>query len=202
LAAYDAGVTVLALLVMLASVPYIQASLSPVEPWREDGRAIYRFEEEHPDMIAYTQWVKEPFTRSPMSDDYASPDYVEDYSEDGWLTRLAIIEGSGEILSTYSRGSSAGGVIRADGPATVRIHLYYFPGWQVRMDGALVEARVSDPHGLIEIDVPAGEHRIDVTMGSTPPRRAGTTTSWATVVLLLGLWFWPSRSGEATERRS
>jgi hypothetical protein len=200
MAAYDAGVTLLALLIMLASFPYIQASLSPVEPWREDGRAIFRFEEEHPDMIAYTQWVKEPFTTSPMTGDYASLDYVEEYGDDGFLTRLAIIEGSGEILSQYSRGSSAGGVVRVDGPATIRIHLYYFPGWQVRVDGQLVEARVSDPHGLIEIDVAAGEHRIDVQMGNTPPRRAGTITSWLTVALLIGLWFWPSRSRSGEER--
>jgi hypothetical protein len=192
----DAGIVILTLLIMLASFPYVQAELSPVEPWREDGRAIFRFEEEHPDMIAYTQWVKEPFTTSPMSAEYASPDYVEDYSDDGFLTRLAIIEGSGEILSQYSRGSSGGGVVRVDGSATVRIHLYYFPGWQVRVDGQLVEARVSDPHGLIEVDVPAGEHRIDAQMGSTPPRHAGTITSWTTLLLLLGLWLYPSRRGK------
>ena len=199
MAIYDAGVTVLALVIMLASYPYVQASLTSVEPWREDGRAIFRFEQEHPDMIAYTQWVKEPFTTSPMTDDYASPDYVENYGADGDLTRLAIIQGSGEILSQYSRGSSAGGVVRVDGPATIRIHLYYFPGWQVRVGGQLVDARVSDPHGLIEVDVPAGEHQIDARMGSTPPRRAGTMTSWATLILLAGLWFWPQRNQENSE---
>jgi hypothetical protein len=192
-ALYDAGATVLTLTLMLASFPYIQATLSPVEPWREDGRAIFRFEEEHPDMIAYTQWVKEPFTTSPMTGEYASPDYTEEAARNGFLTRLAIIQGRGEILSQYSRGSSGGGVVRVDGPAVVRIHLYYFPGWQVRVDGQLVEARVSDPNGLIEVNVPAGEHHIDARMGSTPPRRAGTITSWATLVLLLGLWFWPNR---------
>ena len=201
MAIYDAGVTVLALLIMLASFPYLQATLSPVEPWREDGRAIFRFEQEHPDMIAYTQWVKEPFTTSPMTDEYASPDYVENYDADGELTRLAIINGSGEILSQYSRGSSAGGVVRVDGPATVRIHLYYFPGWQVRIDGQVVEARVSDPNGLIEVDVPTGEHHIDARMGSTPPRSAGTITSWTTLIMLVGLWFWPRRNREKSEEQ-
>ena len=61
-----AGV-MLALLVMLSSAPYIQANLEPIEAWREDGRAVFRFETEHPDMIAYTQYVKEPFTTSPMT---------------------------------------------------------------------------------------------------------------------------------------
>jgi hypothetical protein len=193
LALYDAGATVLALLIMLASSPYLQAALSPIEPWREDGRAIFRFEEEHPDMIAYTQWVKEPFTSSPMTEEYNSPDYSEAAAKNGLLTRLTILQGSGEILSQYGRGSSAGGVVRLDGPATVRINVYYFPGWQVRVDRQLVAARVSDPHGLIEVDVPAGEHHIDARMGRTPPRRAGTITSWATLLLLLGLWIAPGR---------
>jgi hypothetical protein len=203
-AGYDAGVTLLALLIMLASYPYIGAAIVPPADWREDGRAIFRFEEEHPDMIAYTQWVSEPFTTSPMSDDYRSPAYVETgdlvaYDQPGALTRLAIVQGSGEILNQYSRGSSAGGTVRVDGPATVRLHLYYFPGWQVRVDGQLVEMRVSDPHGLIEVDVPAGEHRVDARMGSTPPRQAGTLASWATLLLLVGLWLWPGRRAEVIQ---
>ena len=50
------------LLVVFGGFAYVQADLQPVEPWREDGRAVFRFEEEHPDMIAYTEWVREPFT--------------------------------------------------------------------------------------------------------------------------------------------
>ena len=59
------GLVVFALLGVFASWPYVQANLSPVEPWREDGRAIFRFEQEHPDMIAYTQWVTQPLRRPP-----------------------------------------------------------------------------------------------------------------------------------------
>ena len=79
------GLFVFALLGIFASWPYLQANLSPVEPWREDGRAIFRFEQEHPDMIAYTQWVTQPFTTTAMSADYAAPDYAEDH---GYTTSL------------------------------------------------------------------------------------------------------------------
>ena len=81
----------------------------------------------------------------------------------------------------------------------MRIHLYYFPGWQVRVDGEQVEPRISDPHGLMEVDVPAGEHRVDAVMGSTPPRTAGTITSWMTLLVLAGLWLWPNRNQEVVE---
>ncbi len=125
----------LVLLVVFGGFAYVQADLQPVEPWREDGRAVFRFEEEHPDMIAYTEWVSEPFTSSPMSDDYRRPDYEENYTDDGILTRLAIVEGTGQILSQYSRGSSGGGVVEMETPGVVRIHELYFPGWQVFVDG-------------------------------------------------------------------
>ena len=86
-----------------------------------------------------------------------------------------ILHGSGEVISNYSRGSSAGGIVRVDGPATVQIELYYFPGWRVYVDGVAVTPRISDPHGLMEVDVPAGEHYIDARHGvhARPQDRRG-----------------------------
>ena len=190
-ASQNGGPLLIGLLVIFASAGYIQTPLQPIEPWREDGRAIFQFEREHPDMLAYTEWVKQPLTESPMSAQYAADAYREDYSDNGLLARLAIVRGRGEVRSNYSRGSSMGGVVRIMEPATVRIHLLYFPGWQVRIDGVVVEHRVSDPHGLIEISVPVGEHRIDARMTSTPVRRLGTRIAWGTMVVVIGLLAWP-----------
>ncbi|MEZ4657153.1 MAG: hypothetical protein R2911_06245 [Caldilineaceae bacterium] len=183
------GLLIFGLLAIFAGTNYIGAPLQPVEPWREDGRAIFRFEEEHPDMIAYTKWVKEPFTESPMTKDYQAETYREtDAEEDGGLERLAILAGRGQIVRQYSRGSSAGGVVQAEGPITVRVHLLYFPGWQAYIDGAPVELRISDPHGLIEVDVPAGQHRLDVRMEATPVRRLGAIISWCAFLSMIGLF--------------
>lgn len=187
-----ANLALAGVLVIFGSYAYIGAPLQPVEPWREDGRAIFQFEQEHPDMIAYTEWVQQPFKESPMTAEYASPDYREDYSEHGFLTRLAIVQGVGEVVSNYSRGSSFGGVVRiARGPATVRVHLLYFPGWQVYVDGQPAFFHVSEPYGLIDVDVSAGEHHIDVRMGSTLIRNVGALISGATLLLVAGLLLWP-----------
>jgi hypothetical protein len=180
------------LLVIFAGYGYVGSPLQPVEPWREDGRAVFRFEQEHPDMIAVIKGA-ESFTESPMTPNYASEEYQEDYTESGILDRLAVIEGRGEIASRYSRGSSAGGVVRMEEDGVVRIHLTYFPGWQVRINGKPVAHRISPPHGLLEVNVPAGEHRIDVRMGSTPIRRTGMMISYGALILTLGLLFWPQK---------
>jgi hypothetical protein len=131
-----------------------------------------------------------------MTADYAAEDYSDDRGRTDKLTRLAIMQGQGQVISQWSAGSSGGGVVRMETPGVVRIHYLYFPGWQVRIDGQPADHRVSDPTGAIEVDVPAGEHEIEARMGSTPARRAGAIISWAMLLVALGLLVWPVRKGE------
>jgi hypothetical protein len=188
------GGLVIGLLVIMGSAPYVAANLQPVEPWREDGRTVYQFEREHPDMIAYTTWVQEkPFTTSPMSKDYESPEYSETLGYTNSLTRLAITQGVGDVVQHYSFGSRFGGLVRMVRAGTVRIHLYYFPGWEVLVDGKPALYRVSAPYGLIETDLPVGEHRIDVRMGWTAVRLVGAAVSGAVLFVVLVLLMWPVR---------
>ncbi|MCB0100363.1 MAG: GlyGly-CTERM sorting domain-containing protein, partial [Caldilineaceae bacterium] len=56
--------------------------------------------------------------------------------------------------------------------------------------------RISDPHGLIEVDVPAGQHRLDVRMEATPVRRLGTAISWGALLVMLGLFWWARRKNQ------
>ena len=180
-----AGGVVLALLILFASINFAAPEkLQPVEDWREDGRAVYQFEQQHPDMLGYTRWVEQPFTQSALTAQYAAPDFSNEK-----LERLGILSGDGSVLSHYSRGHSFGGEVELTTPGVVQIRVYFFPGWQVRLDEAVVPHRLSPPDGLIEIDVPAGRHRIDMRMGSTPVRMAGLAISGVTLALLIGLNF-------------
>lgn len=188
------GLLLVAALVVLGSRAYIQAMLEPIEPWREDGRAVYAFERDHPDMIAYTTWVQErPFTESVMSADYADADYTELHGYTTDLTRLTIVRGVGTVRSNYSRGASFGGTVQVSTPATVRVNLYYFPGWVVRVDGTVASYHISEQHGLIDVEVPAGEHRIDVRMGTTWVRQLGGGISALALVVVLLLFVWPGQ---------
>lgn len=187
-----AGLLTMALLGVFVSWPYLQANLSPVEPWREDGRAVFRFEQEHPDMIAYTQWVTQPFTSTAMSADYAAPNYREDHGRTESLTRLQIVDGQGEVLSRYSRGSSGGGVVKLETPGKVQVNFFYFPGWRVAVDGQPVAVEPS-PTGALLVQVPAGEHRIDAQFGDTPPRTIGALISGLMLLVAVVLIFPPWR---------
>ncbi|NJN84103.1 MAG: hypothetical protein HC802_18730, partial [Caldilineaceae bacterium] len=189
--AATSGALAIAALVVFASYAYIDANLEPVEPWREDGRAVFRFESEHPDMIAYTEWVDQPFTESPMSANYADPGYSEVRGQTDSLERLAILTGAGEVLENFSRGSSMGGVVRLTEPSVVQIRVLNFPGWQVRVDGELTPHQISAPFGLLQVELPAGEHTVEARMGSTPVRQLGALLSWGTLAVVAVLCFWP-----------
>lgn len=188
-----AGVLLIGVMTILATAAYADPALQPVEPWREDGRAVYRFEEQFPDMITGTIWTEELFTTSPMSADYADPAYREEHGYTTDLTRLSIVQGEGEVLQNLSAGSHFGGVVNMQSAGVVRVNLLDFPGWKTTLDGEVVATRTAAPYGLIDVDVPAGEHVLEVRMDATPARVAGSVVSWGMVLALALLWAWGRR---------
>jgi hypothetical protein len=193
-----AGLLVFGLLAVHASSGYADPALQPVEPWREDGRAVYRFEKEFPDMMGYTLAVSEPYWVSPMSEQYAADSYLEEEGVTQSLTRFGVLSGAGTVTGSLSQGSVFSGDVLMDEPGVVRAYLTEFPGWQVRVDGVLTPHRLSDPHGLVEFDVTAGRHHIEVLMESTPARRLGMWISWAMAAVVALLFFWPVGSRRET----
>ncbi len=69
--------------------------------------------------------------------------------------------------------------------AMLSFPVLYWPGWTAVIDGRSVEARPAPDLGYIQIDVPHGEHRVDLILGNTPIRTAGEVTSLAAVGLVL-----------------
>jgi hypothetical protein len=69
---------------------------------------------------------------------------------------------------------------------TARIHILYFPGWQVTLDGAPISINYSK-NGTIDVTVPAGDHVLRVFMTETPIRIASDVLS---VFLLASTLIW------------
>ncbi len=86
---------------------------------------------------------------------------------------------------------------QSDQPFTLEILTFYFPGWQAEIDGTPIAVRPSDPHGLITLDVPAGEHTIRVFLGATPAVNLGLSVTVGAVVVLAGVVIFVTRVGMA-----
>ncbi|HZY41529.1 MAG TPA: hypothetical protein VFF59_05960, partial [Anaerolineae bacterium] len=57
--------------------------------------------------------------------------------------------------------------------ATINIPILYWPGWAATIDGQPAAIRAAPDLGYIQIEVPQGEHRVDLVLERTPLRLAG-----------------------------
>ncbi len=58
-------------------------------------------------------------------------------------------------------------------PDQLTLPQFDFPGWQVKLDGQKVTHRHDNKLGLITLDLPPGDHRIEAVLRDTPIRFAG-----------------------------
>ncbi|MBW7885192.1 MAG: hypothetical protein H3C34_21675, partial [Caldilineaceae bacterium] len=73
-------------------------------------------------------------------------------------------------------------------PAQIVFDRFYFPAWQVTVDGAAQAARPQGSLGLLAVDLPAGSHEVAVAWKATPAVRAGwllAAVGWLAVLGLL-----------------
>jgi len=69
--------------------------------------------------------------------------------------------------------------------ATVSFPTFYWPGWRAEVDGASVPLRPAESLGTMTLDLPAGEHMVDLKLGRTPVRWLGELLSLAALLLCL-----------------
>jgi len=77
----------------------------------------------------------------------------------------------------------------------LRLHRFFFPGWQATVDNEPVPTEPSGSLGLVTAEAPAGDHEIAFRVGETPLRSAAEMISLAS----LGLWL--IGAARSTQRR-
>jgi hypothetical protein len=66
-------------------------------------------------------------------------------------------------------------------------HSFYFPNWQIYLDGSRAQPYPSGALGLLTVDVAAGEHHLSVRFEDTPVERAGTILLLASLGALVAI---------------
>jgi len=145
----------------------------------------------------YLQWSMRGGERLPARADYmqgrfGQPEYLPAVSGPQWKSYLDAGKLDGECRriglrceSQMQRTHALSVVIEASRPAAVRMPLFAFPAWQVRVDGQ-VQALVADPQtGLVLVQVAPGRHAVAMEWIGLPAEAQGRRISMGSLAVLL-----------------
>jgi len=171
---------VLLLVIVLASFPYTLPQYTDIPAEAETPLAVVNWDKgsitDRVGMVSVT--TQQPQT-SPLE-----PLYLAQQP----LLAATIITGQGTITTLHRAGASSQVQVNAPHPVTVQFYTYDYPGWQVTLNGQPLAHRYEQPHGLITVDVPGGDHLLLLQMGSTPIRTIGTIISGLALLVMAICW--------------
>jgi 4-amino-4-deoxy-L-arabinose transferase-like glycosyltransferase len=99
--------------------------------------------------------------------------------------RLLLVSGQMRVLESTVAGMHYDWLIEANGPVQLRIATFYYPAWQLTVDGEPRPLTVQNNYGLMDFFLEDGVHRVQVTFGLTPLRGVGVGVSLVGVLLLV-----------------
>lgn len=192
----DAGMAALALFLVVASYPYVQAEPIPPAEGPVGYAALMRFQQSADEMTGSTLWVRDIPDWSPLAEVWVNGGQVTSRVDYGAFPR-----GKGiNVAPRWSNSQAELAEYRADASFTLEFNIDYYPGWHAYLVDPDTEEIVREldivPHGElghIRVEVPAGRHAVLVRFEDTRPRRIGKLLSGISLMLCLGLILWPSK---------
>ena len=175
------GTAIATILLIASTVPWTYAAPFP-QPKRPGVDKILKWEYATHTIGTTSMGEFLPVWSSGIPSDPADPRLLSE--DDAIAKRLdmrSLPEGATILREEY-------GILRSEitvetpNAFRARYNQFYFPGWQVRIDGKKVPPVILAPYGLLGFDVPAGQHRITVAPATTPLRALGNTISILGVV--------------------
>lgn len=85
--------------------------------------------------------------------------------------------------------------VELSAPARVLIRTFNFPGWTATVNGEVAQVITGDELGDIVLELPEGQHSINLVFADTRPRRAGRIISYGALAAVALLGFLPAAIG-------
>ncbi|MCU0269666.1 MAG: hypothetical protein MUF83_13630 [Acidimicrobiales bacterium] len=104
--------------------------------------------------------------------EYAEPWFAVYGLRDAAPGRIGVVGGDAQVVESSADDVRARAVIAADGQADVRVRVLDGPFWKVTLDGAPA-ATTTDELGQPRLEVPAGEHVVEVRLETPMTLRVG-----------------------------
>lgn len=91
----------------------------------------------------------------------------------------------GNISNLKSKSNSISFNISSERNETVTINTIYYPGWEFKVDGTGTKINYNNKYGVMEINVPKGDHLVQGKLSETPLRMTADFISFAAIFTLI-----------------
>lgn len=102
------------------------------------------------------------------------------------------------VSSIAWHGTSAQMHISAPQAGVLVLDWLYMPNWQATLNGQPIPITASESMGLLKLEIPAGEHLLDIRLVASPLQTLGTGISFMALLTLLGVLAFSFRRAPAT----
>lgn len=107
---------------------------------------------------------------------------------DDWRWNIPYLRGSlpaGVTVESEDSERRTGTLFITSAPEAfaLDLHQFYFPGWQASLDGAPVVIETAPPGGTMRIQIPAGEHVVEVWYAGTDAQHLGDVLTLASLLV-------------------
>jgi 6-pyruvoyl-tetrahydropterin synthase related domain len=165
--------------VIAASAVYTQPQFTPPNPRDETAQTWRDFESQHPDMVTMVAQTEVQPTTSPMLPALEANETPQRFQ--------GLTDGI-TVKQLYVGGGSARARVVAEQPGTVGFLSYWYPGWYATLDGQPLPISLdASPFGLMDVQVPAGEHILYFRFGDPPLRQFADWVTIGSLLVLCGL---------------
>lgn len=176
-------------LVLCQTLPLMMVPPWPQAPWDTSTRAIIAIERQGKwigttstaDFVPSTVDVL-PSPQGAMLNPFMSGEPLD-------RVNYASVPDSARVRSEALTPLHTRYVVNTNKPFPLRLFQFAFPGWEVTIDGEIVEAQIGRPEGFIVIPVPEGEHVVEVYFTETTERSVAWLTTSIALLLAVGLAF-------------
>ena len=103
------------------------------------------------------------------------------------VSKIELVEGKGEVLDLEFKSNLIKAKIIASEEVQVKINNFYFPGWQLFINGERKELEILEPLGNIATTLGKGEHSLELKLLSTGIQRTSNLLSVFSLVILIFL---------------
>ncbi len=109
--------------------------------------------------------------------------WVRDVPKEHFKEKVEIA--NGEIKDLVVKTNNISFLTDSKTNTTVTINTIYFPGWMAKVDGKNVPINYQNNKAIMQLNIPSGEHRIEINFSETPIRLASDIVSLVFLFVLL-----------------